>query len=48
MLANLLRNQNFLSIINLRGNSIGNKGFIHLCDVLSVNDTLLSLNMEKN
>jgi Ran GTPase-activating protein (RanGAP) involved in mRNA processing and transport len=48
VLAKLLRNQKFLQILNITGNSIGDRGFKALCDILPHNDTLISLNVEKN
>ena len=47
-LAVLLKSQKFLAYVNLKGNSIGNNGFKALSDMLPMNDTLLSLNVERN
>ena len=47
-LAQLLLNQKFLAFVNLKGNSIGDGGFRELCKVLPKNQTLLSINIEKN
>jgi len=37
-----------LQIVNVRGNSIGNKGFKELVDILPLNMVLRSLNLERN
>lgn len=35
-------------MLNIKGNSIGDRGFKALCETLRVNRSLLSLNLEKN
>eukprot|EP00347_Sterkiella_histriomuscorum_P009690 403340252 len=43
-----MKEQKFITIINLKGNGIGNKGFMALCKVLKTNKTVISINAEKN
>lgn len=48
LIASKLRDQKFLSIMNLKGVQIGSDGFIALCSILPFNKTLIGMNVEKN